>query len=136
MKTHVLLLLCLFSGLAIQAQPKQPVPTECRTCSTPLRACCCESPDEPGLLRILAPELSAQCPQCTLLSVSQCRLTESDIAMQRSRLRYTLRNPDGVVSTHITTMTLTPAACPPGRRWHLVLYPAGDPAPSCDPAAL
>jgi hypothetical protein len=50
--------------------------------------------------------------------------------MQRSRLRYTLRDPDGVVSTHITTMTLTPAG------WHLVLYPAGDPAPSCDPAAL
>jgi hypothetical protein len=123
MKTHVLLLLCLLSCLAIKAQSP-----DCHTC--------CESPDEPGLLRILAPELSAQCPQCTLIAVAQCRLTEADISAQRSRLRYTLRNPDSVVSTHLTTMTLTPDACPPGRRWHIVLYPAGDPAPSCDPAAL
>ena len=150
MKTCVLLLLWLVAGIASYAQPVPPVlnaaSPDCRAPSlrrysgqAPLRAWCCESPDEPGLLRILAPELAAQCPECTLIAVAQCTLTEDDpssglwasIAAQRSRLRYTLRNPDGTISTHITQMTLIPDACPPGRRWHLVLYPPGDPVPAC-----
>jgi hypothetical protein len=117
MKTHVLLPLWLFLTLASKAQ----IP-DCRTC--------CESPDEPGLLRILAPELSAQCPQCALVAVAQCPLTEADTAAQRSVLRYTLRLPDGTVSTYLAPMALTPAG------WHLVLYPPGDPVPACDPDAL
>jgi hypothetical protein len=129
MKTYVLLLLWLVAGIASHAQPVQPAlraeSRDCRDPSTPLRAWCCESPDEPGLLRVLAPELSAQCPECTLIAVAQCTLTEADIAAQSSRLRYTLRNPDGTISTHITSMTMTPTG------WHLVLYPPGDPVPAC-----
>jgi hypothetical protein len=121
MKTYVLLLLWLVAGIASNAQPIRPAP---RAASRDCRECC-ESPDEPGLLRVLAPELSAQCPECTLIAVAQCTLTEADIAAQSSRLRYTLRNPDGTISTHITSMTMTPTG------WHLVLYPPGDPVPAC-----
>ena len=148
MKTYVLLLLWLVLGIASHAQPVRPVLRAARDClppSTPLSAWCCESPDELGLLRVLAPELSAQCPRCTLITVAQCTLTEADLTAQNSRLRYTLRNPDGTVSTaplslsngHITSMTLIPDACPPtpadkpGRWWHLALYPPGDPVPAC-----
>jgi hypothetical protein len=121
MKTCVLLLLWLLAGIASHAQPIRPVHGEA---SADCRVCC-ESPDEPGLLRVLAPELSAQCPECTLIAVAQCTLTDADIDAQRSRLRYTLRNPDGTISTHITSMTMTPTG------WHLVLYPPGDPLPAC-----
>jgi hypothetical protein len=117
MKTSVLLPLWLFASLTLQAQT-----TECRTC--------CGSPDEPDLLRILAYDLAAQCPDCQLLGVSQCTLTDADIDASRAVLRYTLRLPDGTVSTHRTTMTCT------GQGWITPLYPPGDPLPACDPGAL
>ena len=117
MKTSVLLPIWLFASLPLQAQM-----TECRTC--------CGSPDEPGLLRILAQDLTAQCPTCILLTVSQCTLTDADIDASRSVLSYTLRQPDGTVSTHRTTMTHTEQG------WITPLYPPGDPLPACDPGAL
>jgi hypothetical protein len=126
MKTYVLLLLWLLAGIASHAQPNLPLHREafadCRNC--------CDSPDEPGLLRVLAPELSLQCPQCTLLSVAVCRLTEADIEAASPVVRYTLRMPDGKVSAHMTTMTLT------AQGWMTPLYPPGSTALPCAPPAL
>lgn len=123
MKTCVLLplwlLAILHGGLALTLQAQAP----------PCRACC-NAPDEPGLLLLLAPELADQCPACTLVAVAQCKLTEDDIAKQRSILRYSLRDPAGVTSTHFAPMTMTPDG------WELKLYPPGDPASACQPDAL
>jgi hypothetical protein len=117
MKTCVLLPFWLLLTLTLQAQV------------TPCRACC-NAPDEPGLLLILAPELADQCPACTLVAVAQCPITTADIAAHRSVLRYTLRDPAGVTSTHFAPMIMTTAG------WRLQLYPPGDPAPACQPDAL
>jgi hypothetical protein len=117
MKTCVLLPLWLLLTFSSQAQ------------APPCRACC-DSPDEPGLLLILAPELADQCPACTLVAVAQCPITEADIAANRSMLRYTLRLPDGSLTTSTAPMRMTPDG------WLLRLYPPGDPAPACPPDAL
>jgi hypothetical protein len=134
MKTYVLLPLWLLLTLSLQAQnptaTSEGRPQPCRPC--------CQSPDEPGLRLILAPELASQCQSCVLVSVAQCPLTVADIAAQRAILRYTIRDPEGVTSTHLTPMTMPPPSTGSGQApgWGLQLYPPGDPAPECQPDAL
>jgi hypothetical protein len=132
MKIYVLLSLWLLFSFRLHAQPPA------NTALGGHCPACCDSPQEPRLLRILAPELSAVCPACTLLAVAQCPLTDNDIAAQRSLLRYTLRLPDGTATTRIAPMALTPGGWRffPARRADGAFIPPGDPAPACAPDAL
>lgn len=120
MKACVPLLLWLLLALATNAQPLSSLAQ-----GKPCRGCC-ETPDQPDLLPILAPELAEQCNDCILLAVAQCPITEADIAAQQSILRYMIRLPDGTVVTALTPMTSTTGG------WDLRLYPVGELAPPCD----
>lgn len=126
MKTSVLPLLWLLLCLSLQAQTPSTIAQD-RLLPCPI---CCNVPDEPGLRLLLAPELFQQCPGCILIAVGQCPITDADFNAQQTTLRYTLRDPAGVISTHLAPMISTQEG------WHLQLYPTGDEAPPCDPGSL